>query len=284
MSWETLSAVRRRIQERGASWNAEYTTVSQLPRSTRQKMLGLAFGPEIIEKRRYLLQAESLQLSRPAFPPRFTWLNYQRYDWVTRIREQGICGSCVAFACIAVLESQLMISNGISRDLSEAFLFFCGDGDCEAGWEIEPAMRFLQQQGVTDELCFPYMTSALPQPCGGQCADWRNRLYRITDFKAILSPDFVKEWISSNGPMVAAMDVYDDFSYYGGGVYSHVHGEEIGQHAIALVGYDDPSSFWICKNSWGTGWGEEGFFKIRYGECGICVRYPVWGMRGPISP
>ena len=36
-----------------------------------------------------------------------------------------------------------------------------------------------------------------------------------------------------------------------------------------MVGYDDAGGFWICKNSWGTGWGEAGFFCIAYGQCGI---------------
>jgi C1A family cysteine protease len=35
------------------------------------------------------------------------------------------------------------------------------------------------------------------------------------------------------------------------------------------VGYDDPNGCWICKNSWNTTWGEQGFFRIAYGECGI---------------
>jgi C1A family cysteine protease len=42
-----------------------------------------------------------------------------------------------------------------------------------------------------------------------------------------------------------------------------------GGHCICVVGYSDTDSCWICKNSWGTGWGESGFFRIRYGDCGI---------------
>ena len=38
---------------------------------------------------------------------------------------------------------------------------------------------------------------------------------------------------------------------------------------MAIVGYDDNTGCWICKNSWGTGWGEQGFFRIAYGQCNI---------------
>jgi hypothetical protein len=35
---------------------------------------------------------------------------------------------------------------------------------------------------------------------------------------------------------------------------------------VSCVGYDDNQGCWICKNSWGTGWGESGFFQIAYGQ------------------
>jgi parallel beta-helix repeat protein len=42
-----------------------------------------------------------------------------------------------------------------------------------------------------------------------------------------------------------------------------------GGHWITIVGFDDAQKCWICKNSWGTYWGERGWFRIKYGECGI---------------
>jgi len=69
--------------------------------------------------------------------------------------------------------------------------------------------------------------------------------------------------------MSATLTVYDDFFGYAGGVYHHVTGNVAGGHCVCMVGYDDPQGCWICKNSWGTGWGESGYFSIGYGECGI---------------
>jgi C1A family cysteine protease len=66
------------------------------------------------------------------------------------------------------------------------------------------------------------------------------------------------------------MTVYEDFvRYYTGGIYRHVSGGRGGGHCISIVGYDDESKSWIGKNSWGTRWGEDGFFQIAYGECAI---------------
>jgi len=69
--------------------------------------------------------------------------------------------------------------------------------------------------------------------------------------------------------MVGGMAVYQDFFSYRSGIYKHVSGGLAGYHCIMIAGYDDTQQCWICKNSWGTGWGENGWFRIGYGECQI---------------
>jgi len=93
----------------------------------------------------------------------------------------------------------------------------------------------------------------------------------------------MKTWISTKGPMTACFVVYGDFRYYRSGVYRHVSGEQLGGHCVTIVGYDDNQKCWICKNSWGAGWGENGFFKIGYGECGIDT-WQVCAMAGVTRP
>ena len=48
---------------------------------------------------------------------------------------------------------------------------------------------------------------------------------------------------------------------------------------VEVIGYDDGTGSWICKNSWGTGWGEGGFFEIAYGQCNIDAA--MWVVYGP---
>jgi hypothetical protein len=62
------------------------------------------------------------------------------------------------------------------------------------------------------------------------------------------------------------MEVYDDFYYYRSGVYSITWGYDEGSHAIEIVGWDDNLQAFHVKNSWGTGWGEHGYFWISYYE------------------
>jgi C1A family cysteine protease len=63
--------------------------------------------------------------------------------------------------------------------------------------------------------------------------------------------------------------VYNDFFSYSGGVYKKANNTVAGGHCVCIIGYNDAQQCWIAKNSWGTGWGESGYFRIGYGECGI---------------
>merc|ERR1740128_196993 len=92
------------------------------------------------------------------------------------------------------------------------------------------------------------------------------------------------ESLVNNGPLVIGFMVYDDLRPYSEGVYHHdfaldkLHsGEfnpfELTNHAVLITGYGtlDGVKFWNVKNSWGTDWGNNGFFKIQRGndECAI---------------
>ena len=76
--------------------------------------------------------------------------------------------------------------------------------------------------------------------------------------------------------MPVAFMVYDDFFDYAGGVYRHTWGQYLGGHCVALFGYD--AEGWLCKNSWGPEWGEDGWFRIGFGECGMDNLYPFWAI------
>jgi C1A family cysteine protease len=93
----------------------------------------------------------------------------------------------------------------------------------------------------------------------------------------------MKTWLSTRGPLVACFTVYSDFYSYHSGIYRHVTGGVEGGHCISVVGYNDTDRCWICKNSWDTGWGESGFFRIEYGDSGIdATMWAVDGVAGGV--
>ncbi len=254
-----------------STWTRGTTSVSGL--SVPEKAARLGVPPWVEEwEREQAAQASPHAGALYTYPSSLDWRNVDGADWTTPIRDQGGCGSCVAFGTTGAIEARYKIARNdpdLEPDLSEAHLYYCSGRQCsyDWGWWPEAAMDMASGQGVADEACFPYYAG--DQPCG-LCADWQSRVTTILDWAGSSSTDEMKQALADGGPIEATFSVYDDFYGYTGGVY-HYDGESTysGGHAVTLVGYDDAEQYWIARNSWGTGWGEGGWFKIGYGECGI---------------
>lgn len=278
MSTEEIKSIRSSIREKGHQWSAGLTSLSMLPGEERKRRLGLVLEEkEIAMMAAALVKEDALAASEGVvfrYAPSWDWRNVLGRDWTTPIRDQGGCGSCVAFGTLAIVESNLEIFRKnpyLNPNLSEADLFYCGCGRCcSTGWSFGPALTYVRDKGVPDEACFPY--AAGNQPCK-PCADRNKRIIKIQGWRMICNVSQAKDWISREGPVMTGMEVYDDFFSYRGGIYKHATGAFQGTHAIAVVGYNDVDRYWICKNSWGTGWGEAGWFRIAYEECGIGTKF-----------
>lgn len=250
-------------------WTAGETSASELNADERAGLCGVPL--EVLEWEELQASEQPLKLSaRYTYPSSLDWRNFGGQDWTTPIRNQGSCGSCTAFGTTAAIESRLEIATddpGLNPDLSEAHLFYCGCGNCcGTGWSPGAAMNFAGDTGIVHEACYPYTAgNQACSPCGG----WQDRVTQISGWTGTMGTANMKQTLADHGPFEATMLVYSDFFNYSSGVYRQTWGQLEGAHAVTVVGYNEPGGYWIVKNSWGTGWGENGWFKIAYGECGI---------------
>jgi len=262
-----IELIQKAIEEKGASWVAGETWVSQLSDIERKQLCGSWLEAPADAASRLITLAPMSNL-----PPVFDWRN-NNGNWVTRVQDQGQCGSCWAFSAVGQVEMWWMIKNArqdTMLDLSEQFVLSCSDGTCD-GWWTGQALDFIRETGIPLETCFEYYASDAIS-CSSACNNWQEQAVSFPDWGYItLENDIIQNIKNAiyRHPISASFTVYEDFQSYHGGVYEHVWGEYDGGHAIVIVGWNDYEQSWICKNSWGSSWGEQGYFRMKWGECGM---------------
>uniref|UniRef100_A0A6J0SI00 Dipeptidyl peptidase 1 n=1 Tax=Pogona vitticeps TaxID=103695 RepID=A0A6J0SI00_9SAUR len=221
-----------------------------------------------------------------SLPKSWDWRNVNGVNYVSPVRNQASCGSCYAFASMGMLEARIRIltNNSQTPILSPQKVVSCSEYSqgCDGGFPYLIAGKYVQDFGVVEEACFPYTGTDSPCAFKHSCYHYyATDYYYVGGFYGGCNEALMKLELIKHGPMAVAFEVYNDFLHYGGGIYHHTgltdpfNPFELTNHAVLLVGYDsDPSTgepYWIVKNSWGTSWGEQGYFRIRRGtdECAI---------------
>ena len=236
-------------------------------------------------------------------PSSFDWRNFSGQNWMTPVKNQGSCGSCWAFSTVGVVEAVYNIGTNnpnLDLDLSEEYLVSdCLSGNnCCGGW-MSTALTFVRDAGIPDESCLPYVDgssctcsggtcNAVPPydctyrgsgicsdaTCSNRCSDWQTRL-RTIDGVGGVSASQIKQSVVDNGPLTVAMGYGSGYGgYWDGDIYRCTNDSGI-NHGVIIAGYNDTDGYWIVKNSWGSGWNGNGYFKVGYGECAV-EQYAVY--------
>jgi len=188
---------------------------------------------------------------------------------MTEVRNQGDCGSCWAFAIVGDVEGRYKLKFNKDIDLSEQQLLDCNtDGnDCNGGFY--DTYDYVLDKGLVSESSYPY--KAKRESCKYNS---KNVAVKIKDTHDI-------GWFSSwfvdcedlqdalkTGPIAVA--VHSETSkwqkYKNGTLNTCTLGNKV-DHAVLVVGWNKASNLWTIKNSWGKGWGEQGYITLKGGNC-----------------
>lgn len=206
-------------------------------------------------------------------PP--TAVDWRTKGYVTPIKNQEQCGSCWAFSTTGSLEGQTFKKTGNLTSLSEQQLVDCskkyGNKGCEGGL-MDNAFKYIKENnGIDTESSYRY--TARNGRCEFKPADVGATDTGFVDVKRG-SEDALMQAVAEIGPISVAMDAsHESFQHYRTGIYKERACSSIKlDHGVLAVGYgsDGGKDYWIVKNSWGTVWGDEGYFKLARNDKNMC--------------
>jgi C1A family cysteine protease len=206
-------------------------------------------------------------------------------DWrnegkVTGVKDQGYCGSCWAFSATGAIESAYHIKYNKPVLLSEQQLVDCskayGNMGCDGGL-MHLAFDYVMAKGIVSGSQYPY--KAHDQRCHW-LKTW-GPVTKLQGYGVVQENDFnaLASAIHSQ-PVSVAVDA-STWSFYGSGVWPEDMCSTDLNHGVLAVGYDMNEGFFTIKNSWGTGWGEDGYIRLSItpgaGTCGVQLYgvYPI---------
>ena len=196
------------------------------------------------------------------------------------VRDQADCGSCWAFATTGMLSDRCCLQGHDHGWLAPQELVSCDQtsSGCDGGWCTWALDYVASVKGLVHEACFPYEADDLP--CPTTCEDGKNWAASHVcncagGYKICKSVDQLKTCLQT-GPVTVAFGVCRSFFNYKSGVYKcDCSGNYAGLHAVLAMGYSDtPVCNYHVRNSWGTSWGNKGYFDIACDQCGISGTYP----------
>ncbi len=224
----------------------------------------------------HLSSVSTIKASFPAY------YDLRTLNKVTPVKDQGNAGACWAFTTYGSLESGLKpgetwdfsennIKNLLSSAYSEGF-----DRDANGGaTHLQSTAYLARWSGPVDESDDPYDPSSVTSPQNLPVKKHVQKVFLIPNRQNSLDNDIIKQAVQDYGGIYTTM--YYGSSYYSPDTYSYYYnGTIVLNHAVTIVGWNDSydknkfstvppgDGAFIVKNSWGTGWGDNGYFYVSY--------------------
>lgn len=214
---------------------------------------------------------------------------------LTAVRNQGGCGSCWAFAAYGSMESALLPAE--SRDFSENNLKNLSGFDidcCDGGNHYMTAAYLARWGGPINEANDPYSAGSCSSPGGLTVQKHVQDVLFLRNRSDYTDNDYLKEAVMAYGAVYTT--IYWSDSYYKSSNYAYYCPSSLGiNHAVCIVGWDDnydKSKFltpppangaFIIRNSWGSGWGQGGYFYVSYYDATVCGDNAVFNSASPTT-
>ena len=259
--------------------------------SIAQYATGLSFNDDVYERTSMISPA--LKFSSQDLPV------YSLKSHCPTPGNQGSIGSCVGWATgyAALTISDAVKSGNTSRSSitgkarSAMYIYFQIAEKCPDGSVISDALTLVKTKGdcLHAEFGSSPCGTSIPSTIHGQASQFKIKdYYTLFNIGATTEQKIsaTRNSIAAKKPVVIGMVMTTSFNNVGSaGIYKPWVGEpSIGGHAMTVIGYDDMNKTFELINSWGTSWGDGGFFKMSYEDYARQVKYGYQFILDEIGP
>lgn len=191
------------------------------------------------------------------------------------VYDQGELGSCTANAIGGAIEFDQM-KQGLPEVFvpSRLFIYYNeraieGTISSDSGAMIRDGIKTISSQGACPEEMWPYVISKFKVRPSTSCYTEAAKHTAVTYQRLVQTLSQMQGCLASGYPFVFGFTVYESFETMTvartGRVPMPTTRERVlGGHAVCAIGYDDRQRRFICRNSWGAGWGRRGYFTMPY--------------------
>ena len=189
------------------------------------------------------------------------------------VEDQEDLGSCTANALVGALEVLEKKDKVWFQDFSRLFIYYNERAieDCvreDSGAMIRDGIKTLAKDGVCSEKAWPYITEKFKNKPYPSC--YKEALgHQITSYMRLNTLAQMKKCLADGFPFVFGFSVYESFEsewVTDTGIARMPKRNErlLGGHAVLAVGYQEAKKIFLVRNSWGTKWGDKGYFTMPY--------------------
>jgi cathepsin X/AP endonuclease-2 len=230
-------------------------------------------------------------------PKEFDWCDVDGKSYCTSSWNQHqpkYCGACYIHGTLSAVNDRIKVMRkGLGADvmLARQTVLNCGQkyhfGNGCYGGESAEIYEMMRQLGLPDETCNNYLADSLGCPANGlgfcqNCMDFGGNVeqykcwpvdkyvkYHVKEYGYVSGELAIMSEVLARGPITCGLVCPGEFAYgYDGGIYRYYGNETDMDHDVEIVGWgvEHGVKYWRVRNSWGTYWGENGFFRILRGE------------------
>jgi len=246
----------------------------------------MGYKPSSVPRDVPVLDLDALKADLKDAPDSVDW---RKQGAVSKVKDQGNCGSCWAFSATEEIESAVFMATKKLPVLSTQQIISCdkkhGDAGCNGGDPV-PAYEYVESANGLDSAS-DYPDKSHITGKNGKCQKKTERDAKVTAYSYAVKPcnkgpcknqdeSGLATVLATKGPISICVNAGGNgWQNYKRGIFSKKCSGASSQldHCVQLVGYDKTGSspYWIVRNSWNTDWGIDGYMHLEMGKnlCGV---------------